>query len=223
MSVFNYTHFKKGGIKMLKFSHIVIYVLISHISIQASDSNNKISNKFKKMNFKTEKMLIHSNGKISERSGVFRYLYNENFRDGTSTPREIAINYLKKYHTKFGIDNNLNTIKITNIKKSKGGSHIHYKQYVNGIPVFGTNSSITINNSNTVKFIANNYRPNIVINITSPEITEQNSIEIARRYLNVKGKIIGEESAELMIFESTDIGAELAWSVSIVTLIFNLY
>ncbi|MBN2009654.1 hypothetical protein JW960_09955 [candidate division KSB1 bacterium] len=183
-------------------------VLISSICtassyIFASDRNAGNAH-LEKKNLKKEENIKKANGKLTKKSSIYRYLYNENFKIDSNNPREIALSYLQTNHKKLGTDNKLSTVKINKIKKSKGGTHIKYLQHIKGIPVYASNSTITLNKSNVVKFVSNNYRYNLSINTTDPQITKNEAIIIAKKYLNVKGKILGEETPNDIFPELTD-------------------
>ena len=166
-------------------------------------------------NLKVERNPIKPNGKIGEERVITRFVYYENFSGLTGDARDIALGYLKAKKEQFGIDEELNTIKVTDVKNTPGGSHVYYQQYIQDIPVYDSRGSVTIDKQGTVTFATNNYRPGLSMKSTLPSVYSSEAISIAKDYLNVTGKMRGKEKAELMIFESKDRGAELSWRINI--------
>lgn len=170
-----------------------------------------------------DNLKIHSthhtlNGKISKDTGFLRYVYNEQAGGYRGGAEEIARSYLKEKAEQFGMDKNIETLKTLITKRTPGGSHVFFDQVINGVPVYGSRVVVTINKKNEVTFIASEYRPSISLKNNSPSISSDKAISIAKDYLNITGKMLGKERAELMLFESKDRGAELAWRVSLPTM-----
>ncbi len=170
-----------------------------------------------KDNIKRYKTLIYPGGRIDQKTGIFRYKYDE-YADGyIGSAEQIARAYLKDHAAQFGLDENLSSLQTREIKYSKGGAHVHFDQVIEGIPVFGARLVVTINPQNVVTFVANSFRQNVNVVPYRAQIKENDALEIARQYLNVTGKLFGQERVRLVLFESNDRGTELCWQVRIPT------
>jgi len=168
-------------------------------------------------NLKTDKTYKTVSGKVSQDSRVVRYVYNENFGPLVGTAEQKAKQYLEKNAMRFGIEDVESQLKVANSVTSPGGQHVTYNQYLNEIPVFRSEIVVTINNENSVTFVTSNFRPNLNVKSFSTSVSIEKALSIAKNYLNVTGKMLGEAKAELMIFDSKDKGAQLAYRTEIPT------
>lgn len=192
---------------------IIILLSLSHAySRKPSEENNNLElDKRKKENYK-----YSSRGKLSKDKKVWRTIYNENFKSPKKSNEEKLKDYLKNRSQKLGIEPSLKNVKYLKDNKTPGGTHIFYEQCVNSIPVYGSKSSITINNDDYVCFTNNNFKQDIEINNFEPYISSENALIIVKSYLKFSGKTtMPKDSIKLTIFDSNEIGFKLAWQIKI--------
>ena len=202
----------------IRYPLSLLFILTFFLGGLSARQSKGISN-FEITNLKTRPVLKTLYGKIEQRTGIARYLYDLNITGYQGTAEQIARQYLLDNAKRFGIQQDKAELKTIASKVTRGGSHVFFDQQINGIPVHASRISVNLNNRNAVTFIANNYRP-IPAGKTlpaKPAFDEQQAIEIARAYLGVSGRLLGPERAALMYFESADRGFELSWRVIIPT------
>ncbi len=170
-----------------------------------------------KNNIKEYPTLKASFGRLDEKTGIFRYHYNLYEPQYSGTAEEIARSYLKDHFKEYGIDAQSNTFRTVRVQQTPGGFHVFFDQVINTVPVYDGRMVVTLNTHKAVTFVASHYRPTIHGRQISPQISQDQAIQIARNYLNVLGKLLGEQKANLVWFESKDRGTELCWRVSIPT------
>ena len=200
----------------MKFNSL-LFVLILAFFATSYATGRYVPSPLLKDNIKHYPTLTYPGGRIDQKTGVFRYKYDE-YADGyVGTAEQIARAYLKDRAAQFGLDADLSTLKTRMIKYSKGGAHVHFDQVIGNVPVFGARLVVTLNPDNVVTFVANSFHLNVRNVPGSAQISESQAIEIARQYLNVTGRLFGRQRTQLVLFESKDRGTELCWQVIIPT------
>ena len=170
-----------------------------------------------KNNIKEYPTLKSALGRMDEKTGIYRYRYNLYEPGYSGSAEEIARAYLKDHFKKYGIDAFTNTLKTVRVRQTPGGFHVFFDQVINNIPVYDGRMVVTLNPHKAVTFVASHYRPTIHAFNATAQIGKDDAIRIARSYLQVTGKMLGEQTANLVWFESKDRGTELCWRVSIPT------
>lgn len=206
--------------KTLNLKIVFIMVGIA-LSIGVFAQKPRERKQFEKINLKTVESNRKGLEKLDKESNIVRAKYNENYYSQKSKqPDSIAYEFLTERYASFGISKDLKEIRIKKILTTPGGKYVYYEQFLNDIPVYSTIGLIALNKGDSVTYALNNVR-----NITkynkvskSPTISASEAIEIAKNYLNIKGKIVRNIKNELIYFESNDIGLELAWKISIVSM-----
>jgi Zn-dependent metalloprotease len=149
---------------------------------------------------------------LSNEAGSPDHEYNIN-RENTS--QAVADNFIKQNISLFGIRNYATNIQTEKIQKSPAGDHITYYEILQGIPVYDSKIVITINHEKKVSFVASHYRSVINLKDAEPRISATSAIQRARDYLNVSGRLLAKQIAELIVFESKYDGVLLTFRVQI--------
>ena len=176
--------------------------------------NTRPVSQYKKINLKQHKILRTINGKIDAASGVVRYLTDLQISDYRGSSEEIARAYLSDNSKRFGLDATRDELRTFAVKKSNGGTSVMFDQLHQGIPVYNSRTVITLNRQQVITFAASNLQRINTALSTKRNVTQQQALNSARRYLQVSGKALGVETAKLNFFESATAGYRLAWKVS---------
>jgi hypothetical protein len=160
-----------------------------------------------------EKTIETKYGTFGRTSKLQKYSYNEKYKLPDGDPGEIARLFLKDNFSRFGLHKDCNDLVLTNLRESPAGYHVTFRSTVNHIPIYGADIQISINKQKEVIFVANNYRPHIVLTDTRPSISSDRAVDLAIDYLDVKGKIMYGPKVELMVFDSKSRGPLLVYRV----------
>lgn len=117
----------------------------------------------------------------------------------SGSPEAMARHYLRSSAARFQMKSDLGDLVLSQVQESPAGYHVRFNQMYNGIPVYQADVVVSINRQNYVEFFASNYKPGIVLPATTAALTKDGSLQIARAHLQVKGKLHGTESSQLMI------------------------
>ncbi len=202
---------------MRYFFTVILFFSFLSFASQITAGNYLPQSLLIKNNIKEYPTLKSNRGRIDEKTGIYRYRYNLYEPSYSGSAEQIARSYLKDHYKEYGLDPLTNTLKTIRIRQTPGGFHIFFRQVINNIPVYDGRMVVTLNPHKAVTFVASHYRPTIKTMLTSAKITAEQAIRIARNYLQVTGKLLGQQKAELVWFESKDRGTELCWQVSIPT------
>ena len=199
----------------------LFFILISSFLLLFSNlglaGNYRAQSPLIKNNIKEYPILKTKRGTIDEKAGIFRYRYNLHETGYSGSAEEIARAYLKDHFKEYGLDALTNTLQTVRVRQTPGGYHVFFDQVINNIPVYDGRMVITLNPQKAVTFVASNYRPTIGVRQIKAQISAEQAITIGRDYLQVTGKLLGQQKASLVWFESQDRGQELCWRVSIPT------
>jgi Zn-dependent metalloprotease len=129
----------------------------------------------------------------------------------------IAKRFLQNNKERFGIKDVAEELRLRQILKSPAGKHVIFQEYVMGIPVYDSEIVVTLDNQQSVSYIAGNYRPNLKLDYTQPFISAGAALAAALAYLDVTGALLATPTSQLVVFESKNEGARLTYRVLILT------
>ena len=181
----------------------------------------KESAALEKFNLKPIESVIDEQGrKIDKETKALRINRNEYFKSDAKEASEIALFYLQAKRDVYGLNRNLDDIKVVNVQESLSGNYVYCRQYINDIPVFASNFTVYVNKEGIVRYTLNTFRNVTKYNEipSNPLVNDSDALKCANKYLNIKGDIIGEPGIELVYFESIDKGLELAWKIYIISM-----
>jgi len=149
--------------------------------------------------------------RFDEKTKLPAALYNVNSRQYSGTPEEVAREYLLENKLLFKLKDNLDDLKITEVKDSPAGRHVGFIQNYKGIPVMRSEIVVSINRQNRISMVVNGYKPNISIN-TIPSIVKNQAILLAKQAIGaVNSKEVSPSKAELMVYEDSVNTFHLVW------------
>ncbi len=142
--------------------------------------------------------------------------YDKSFVSNKKEHKEKLHDFLLNGHQKMRNNTSLSEVNILRENETPAGTHIHFNQVVEGIPVHGTRSSVSFNKEGGVITANNKFKQNVVIDANTPSIDSSASISIAAEYFDLSQNYSNDNnSANLILFEKSDAQFIRAWEVSI--------
>jgi Zn-dependent metalloprotease len=163
-----------------------------------------------------EKFVYQNNQRINKRTNVVAAWYDVNSRVYQGTPEQIARQFLDENRHKFGIAD-LADLEFKEIIKSPAGHHVAFRQRYRGIPVFRSETVVSINHENQISMVINGHAPDIKIPNTTPRVAQSAAMSAVAARLQVDPKtFIKPPSAVLTIYSDSLETHHLAWKVSLI-------
>lgn len=147
-----------------------------------------------------------------DRDGFPSALYNLSSPPFNGTAENAARQYLENHRVMLGVESS--TLLTESVIQIPGGAHVRFLQHVNGVPVYRGDLVVSLNESNQVGMIINNFKRGLSPASTVPSFGTSAAFEIAREKLAVTGNTIGKkDSAALMIYRSANDHTHLVYRV----------
>ncbi|HLB01304.1 MAG TPA: hypothetical protein VJO14_07955, partial [Bacteroidota bacterium] len=161
--------------------------------------------------------VYRTDARLEASTGIPRALYFQSKGPYKGTPEEKAREYLLEQVKTLRLTPGLPDLTTVNVAESPMGYHVTFQQTVNDLPVYRSDIVVTVNRGDRVVFTVNNYKPNLKIESPRPKFQAADAIQYARTYLKVTGKLIGEQSATLMVYAENPKKPRLAYRVIVPT------
>ena len=127
------------------------------------------------------------------------HLPNLRFGPLSGTPEDMARTYLRAKWQSLRLKADLSDLLVSQVQESPAGHHVRFYQTYDGIPVHQADVVVSIDKQNCVEFLTSNYKAELSVPTTVPQIAADAAIQITRRYLGVSGSLHGEQQARLMV------------------------
>lgn len=151
--------------------------------------------------------------RYNEKTKLPKSIYNINSRQYSGTPEEIAKQYLTENKNLLGLKDNIEDLKVTEVKESPGGFHVGFIQNYKNIPVMRSETVVSINRQNKISMMVNGYKPNISLDIL-PKISSENAVSLAKQSVGAEdSKELFPSKSELMIYQDSVNIYHLVWRV----------
>ncbi|MCZ6776015.1 MAG: T9SS type A sorting domain-containing protein [Ignavibacteria bacterium] len=148
-------------------------------------------------------------------ASVARALYNINYRKIEGSPEQVARVFIQENSDLLKISGGPSTLETERIQTTPGGSHVRFTQMYHRIPVFRGDVVVSTNENNEVRMLINNFKSDIDLEVTTPSISANAAIQIARQSLGIKGPSIGkEDGSRLMVYRTKGSQYHLAYRVT---------
>ena len=155
-----------------------------------------------------------NNCRINTKTGVIAAKYNIKSPVYQGSPEEIARQYLEDNKELFSISNVSNLKPIQTIE-SPSGKSITFLQTYQGIPVFGTETVVSINKHNRITMVVNGNKNITDLRSTNANISSEKAIENAFEKINVdETTLIASPRCDLYIYQDSLSCAKLVWKVN---------
>jgi len=152
--------------------------------------------------------------RINAKTGVIAAKYNIKSPVYQGSPEEIARQYLEDNKEIFSISSVSNLKPIQTIE-SPSGKSITFLQTYQGIPVFGTETVVSINKHNRITMVVNGNKNITDLKSTNPNISIGKAIENAFEKINVdETTLIALPWCDLYIYQDSLSNASLVWRVN---------
>ncbi|MBI4546658.1 MAG: M36 family metallopeptidase [Ignavibacteriae bacterium] len=188
------------------------------VTILSSFLLGSLSNFHAETLYKTKNQQWHytTKGRWDLGTDIPRALYHVNYGPLNGTPEQVARMYLQDHQALFRMMDGLPDLHTQAIQKSPAGQHVRFIQTYQGIPIYRSDVVVSITRNNVVTFVSNNYKPGVVVPSTLPHFDRVAAVQKAETYLQIKGPILGEETAALMVFAEDSV-PRLSYKVNIST------
>jgi predicted small secreted protein len=180
------------------FCYLFIICIITNVAFAKKPERNR---QLEKYDANGEASIRFENMRIRKDNGVPIAIYRLNYVVSPADPETMARQYLQKNSALLHLQEDLADLQHTRTIETPGGYHVRFQQISNGFPVYKSDIVVTINRKNVVNFVMNNYHPNLSFIDKIIHISKATAFEIAKSYLNFKGKI-SHQSQETVVYRA---------------------
>lgn len=167
--------------------------------------------------YNTDTYEFKDNFRINTKTQVAEVMYSTNQTVYKGMPEEVARQFLSDNKTIFGI-NNISDLKLIEVIESPGGNHVGFIQTYKGIPIFGSETVVSINNNNQVEIVTNGCLPIIAFKNTSPNIDKEKAISNAKLQIKlIEQTLVAKPKCELYVYPDSNYKMHLVWKVNLTT------
>lgn len=137
-----------------------------------------------------------------------------------SSNERIAENWIKQNTNALGLQEQ-HDFKMLFNRKGPSGETLRYYQMVNDVQVYDAEITIHINTLGNVTYTADTYKKDVALINTTPQISEDDALNIAINNLNIQGTITQKEQ-KLYVYPTQE-GTKLAYSIKTLSKTLNGY
>jgi Zn-dependent metalloprotease len=167
-------------------------------------------------NVKSNQFEYRGDSRVNTKTNITAAMYNVNSKVYTGTPEEIARQYLNENKTAFGISN-IADAKLIQVIESPAGKHVGFLQTYNGIPIFGSETVVSINKENRVSMVVNGNTPITGISSTTAAVDKDFAVSSAIAKVQAEEKtMITQPKSELYIYKDSLDQFTLVWKINFI-------
>jgi Zn-dependent metalloprotease len=200
----------------MNIPRILLLLLLSLLLVSLGSSSGNKQVKLSHSKRSTSQWEYNAQGRWEVSSGIARTLHNVNFGPLSGTPEQVAKTYLSLNAQLFQMKSTLEDLTIEKIQESPAGYHVRFSQSFQGIPIYQSDVVVSLNKSNFITFVSNNYKPNLKIEQTIPSLSANDATRLFKNHLNIAGNIYHQSEAALMIYAEQE-PSRLVYKVGILT------
>ena len=138
-------------------------------------------------------------------------LYNQNALVRPGTPEAMAREFLQMQEAAFGVREA--DMEVVAVREGDAGTTVRFRQTVDGVPVWGSESAVSMDPLGRVQIAFNQTREVPTLD-TTPAVAPEAARAAAHAHLGISGTVHHDET-ELVVWPQAS-GARLAWRVSVV-------
>jgi predicted small secreted protein len=139
--------------------------------------------------------------RISKNTGTPLALYRIGYQVRPGSPREMAHQYLMENSRILNIKRDLSDLQFVSARKTPGGYHVRFRQFVDSYPVYKGDVVINLDRNHKVTLVMNGYKPLLRLSKTVPRVSPNRATEIAKDYLKIKGRINFEKRETVVFYD----------------------
>lgn len=123
---------------------------------------------------------------------------------GEGSAREIALQFLTEHHKLFGIQEDLAELQYLQTTERRGLRHVKFRQSYQGLPVFGAELNVHIDQADRVQMVNGEYCPGIDLDLRQNLISKAAAINTVLLHLEMEGSPPPDARADLVVFPKGD-------------------
>ena len=144
---------------------------------------------------------MQGNVRINAVSGFPEAIYNLRHKIQAASPVAMAMQYLESQKQVLGFSSEMiANLKLHKVRESDAGTTIRLRQYVQNIPVYGAEVTITISPDLFVNFFSSSFRHGVRTALDVPQLTAEDASDVVLEYLNITG-VVTDLTTELVVFD----------------------
>lgn len=140
----------------------------------------------------------------NRRTGTPRSMRGVLTEPGDGSPEEIARRFLHDQKGLFGVQHALEDVQYLKTVERRGIRHVTFGQMHQGIPVFGAEICIHIDQADRVQMVNGEYHADIDVDVSTEPISKTAAIYTVMTHLEIEGAPPADAVVELVIFPKDD-------------------
>jgi thermolysin len=120
------------------------------------------------------------------------------------SPEEMARQFLRQYREMFGLPEDLADLVYIRMSERRGIRHVTFRQVYQGVPVFGAELSVHIDQADRVQMVNGDYYPELTVEMAAEPISKTAAMYTVMSHLEVEGALPDDIRAEWVIFSRGD-------------------
>ena len=153
-------------------------------------------------------------GRVSNETGFALALYRPEHAVKPGTPEAMARQYLREAASQLGLRQaDLSDLAFRSFRKGLATTAVRFEQLHKGVPVYGGELKVSLNQQSVVIFVMNGYRSRIALEDVTPRIAPAAARARALAHLGAHGPLMYDRN-ELVVYPGKD-RARLAFRVTV--------
>lgn len=200
--------------KMVTF--IILSTLFAVAPTQSRAQNNVNIDEKQAAAWQTFKAESGENWNITwnPQTGLPASVYGGLTKAYSGSPETIARSFLREHDALFGVDSTLSDLEHLVTKTNRGVRHVTFQQKYEDIPIEGGQYMVHIRENGQVDMANGRYYPEIKAS-TEPAINKIGALDIAKADLKLIAAAGEDNTADLVIYPTTDTTYTLAWKLTV--------
>ncbi len=136
----------------------------------------------------------------NSRTGTVRSMRGILTEPGDGSPQEIARQFLREQRELFGIHEEQTDLQHLRTIEQRGIRHVTFRQVYQGIPVFGAEICVHIDQADRVKMVNGEHHADIDVDLSVEPISKSAALYTVMSHLEIEGAPPADAGIELVIF-----------------------
>lgn len=167
-------------------------------------------------NIQSDQFEYRDNMRVNKKTNITAAMYNVNSHVYHGIPEEAARQFLHENKTKFGLIN-ITDLKFIETIVSPAGKHVGFLQTHLGIPVYGSETVVSLNKENQVSMVVNGVMPIVALKSTVASFSKNDAIKNAISEIKAEEvTLVTQPKAELYFYQDSLNQFNLVWKINFV-------